>query len=44
MYSGCWPVPLVAQIWDVLFCEGPEIVHRVALAFIKLYRGTRLYG
>ena len=38
LYSGAWPVDLVARIWDVFFCGGTDIFHRVALTFIKLYK------
>ena len=25
------------RVWDSLFCEGPKILFRVALALLKLY-------
>ena len=35
LYSGMWPTELVARIWDIYFCEGPEIMQKIALVVLS---------
>ena len=45
-YSGLFvmtfPSETVARIWDCLFCEGPKVLHRIALATLIKNQNTIL--
>lgn len=37
LFSVSMPSETCTRVWDSLFCEGPKILFRVALALLKLY-------
>lgn len=37
LYATSLPPETVARVWDVLFCEGPKILYRIALAILKIH-------
>jgi TBC1 domain family member 2A len=37
LFATSLPLETVARVWDVLFCEGPKILYRIALAILKIH-------
>lgn len=37
LYATCLPPETVARVWDILFCEGPKILYRIAIALLKIH-------
>ena len=38
LFSNTFPIPTVLRIWDSLFLEGPKIVFRIAISFIRIHQ------
>lgn len=41
-FSNCFPTPTVLRIWDSYFLEGPKIIFRVAIAFLRINKDELL--
>lgn len=42
LFVMTFPSETVARIWDCLFCEGPKVLHRIALATLSRNQNTIL--
>lgn len=42
LFATSLPPETVARVWDILFCEGPKILYRIALAILKTHEDELL--
>ena len=43
LFSNSFPIPTVMRIWDSLFLEGPKIVYRVSIAFLRIVQDSVIH-
>ena len=44
LFCGTLPAETAVRVWDCVFCEGPKVLFRVALALLKVTSGYAFCG